>query len=232
MKKLNSKEIKKVLFGIVLTDGSAIGKNFSIYTKDEVFANHVCEILDNISGIYKIHKLKYLDKRFPNSTGWKVWTTNHVYFEKLNKIFYSTERKHLTSYIANRFDEIAFAYAWMCDGYLEHQKNRKENKIQNRGWLCLESFPKEELEILVERLKYYNIDSRTSPVEWGFGYRIQISGKNLQKFIDMIYPFILDCYKYKTILYYKSFDYVLDDLFNTEQIIRLYNNTDDIVRHS
>lgn len=234
MKKLNSKEIKKALFGIVATDGSTIGKRFSIYLKDEAFIDNIIFILENISGISKIHKLKVVDKRFsPPAIGWKVWTTNHMYFEKMNKIFYQ-DRKQITKYIASRLNEMSFAYMWMCDGYLEHQKNRKENKVQNRGWFCLEKYPKEELNFIIERLKYYEIESRLSPVEWGFGYRIQISGTDLQKFIDMIYPFVIESFKYKTELYYKSKQskYVLNNLFNTEHIIKEYNNVDDIVRHS
>lgn len=235
MKKLNSKEIKKALFGIVLTDGSCIGKRFSVYLKNEELVDNLYYILENISGISKIHKQEIIDTRFtPPTTGYKLWTTNHVYFEKLNKIFYQDGRKRIDNYIADRLDETALAYAWMADGYLEHQKNRKANKIQNRGWFCLESFPKEEQELIVNRLKYYNIESRTSPVEWGFGYRIQISGTNLQKFVDLIYPHVLDSFKYKTVLYYKSLDsrYVLTDLSNTEHIIKKYDDVDDIVRHS
>ena len=235
MKKLNSKEIKKALFGIVLTDGSIAGKRFSCYTKEKLFSSDIQNILENISGISKINVREITDTRFtPPATGWRIWTTGHPYFEKINKIFYFENRKHVTDYIAKRLDETAFAYAWMCDGYLEHQKNRKENKVENRGWFCLESYPKEELVFIVNRLLYYEIESRISPVEWGFGYRIQISGTNLQKFINMVYPHILDCYKYKTVMYYKSENskYVLNDLSNAKHIIKSYNNVDDIVRHS
>lgn len=235
MKKLNSKEIKKALIGTILTDGSCTGKRFSIYLKNEELIDKLDYVLNNISGISKIHKKEIVDTRFsPPSKGYKLWTTNHVYFEKLNKIFYENGRKRITPYIANRLDEIAFAYAWMCDGYLEHTKNRKENKIQNLGWFCLESFPKEELDLVIRRLKYYGICSSLSKENSGYGYRIKISGLDLQKFIDMIYPHVVDSFKYKTIMYYKSVSskYVLPDLFNTEHIIKEYNNVDDIVRHS
>lgn len=237
MEKLNSKYIKKALFGIVLTDGSIDVKRFSIHLKEKDFINDIHNILENISGISKIHELEILDKRFsPPARGWKLWTTNHVYFEKLNKIFYYNKEKRITKYIADRLDEVSFAYAWMCDGYLEHRKNRKENKISNLGWFCLESFSKEEQSLIVKRLSYYNIDSRIISVSCrGKKYnRIKLSGTNLQKFVDMIYPYILDCYKYKTEMYFKSLtsEYVLSNLSNTEHIIKQYNNVDDIVRHS
>lgn len=231
MKTLTSKEIKKALFGIVLTDGSCIDKRFSIYSKNKELIDNIEFILSNISNLNKTHVRKIEDKRFsPPSIGWKLWTTNHAYFEKTNKVFYS-DRKRVTKYIADRLDEISFAYVWMCDGFLEHPKNKKENKVQNIGWLCLESFPKEELVFIINRLGELGIESRLSPVAWGYGYRIKISGTALQKFIDMIYPFILSSFLYKTMLFYKSDNYISNDLLNTEHIIYKYNDVDDIVRH-
>ena len=130
MKTLTSKQIKKALYGVVLTDGSSIGKRFSIYSKNEELIEDINKILENISGINKIHIINVEDKRYnPPAKGWKLWTTNHPYFENMNKIFYK-DRKTVTKYIAKRLDEISFAYIWMCDGYLEHTKNRKENHIQ------------------------------------------------------------------------------------------------------
>lgn len=232
MKKLNSKEMKKILFGTLLTDGSVVGKRFSIYLRNEELIDNLYSVLETIPKI-KIHKKKVHDKRF-DCYGYKLWTTNSRYFDKLRGIFYPKNRKIVTKYIADRLDFQALAYAWMCDGFLEHQKNRKSNKVQNRGWFCLEGFTKEELEILVTRLSDLGIESRLSPVEWGYGYRIQISGTALQIFIDKIYPYVLESFKYKTILYYKDKNskYILNDLSNTEHIIREYDNVDDIVRHS
>jgi hypothetical protein len=241
MKRLNSKEIKKALFGLVLTDASIFIKRFSIYTKEKEFAENIEYILKNISGVEKINNKINIDKRWnPPIIGWRVWTTNHPYFEKIYKIFYSETRKHITPYIVSRLDEIAFAYAWMGDGYLEHHKNRKSNSIQNLGYFCLESFPPEELELIIKRLKYYSINSRLSKYSGkktsGYGYRIKITGLDLQKFIDTIYPYILDCFKYKTKLYYKNANieskYILNNLSNTEHIILNYDNVEDIVRHS
>ena len=235
MKKLNSKEIKKALLGLVLTDASIIGKRFSIFSKEKEFIDNIEYILLNITGV-ETRKAYVSDERFnPPATGARLWTKNNIYFEKLNKIFYKDGKKILTKYIADRFDEMAFAYAWMSDGYLEHRKNKKENKIQNLGWFCLESFSYEEQMLLVNRLLYFGINSRIVSVSSrGTKYnRIKISGLDLQKFIDMIYPYILDCFKYKTIMYYKDdAKYISCTLSNTEHIIKKYDNVDDIVRHS
>ena len=58
MKTLTSKQIKKALYGVVLTDGSSIGKRFSIYSKNEELIEDINKILENISGINKIHIIK------------------------------------------------------------------------------------------------------------------------------------------------------------------------------
>jgi hypothetical protein len=230
MKKLNSKEIKKIIFGVLLTDGSVLGKRFSIYCKEKEMVDKLFLVLSDFPNL-KITIRKVFNERF-GSEGYRLWTTNSPYFEKIRKIFYPKEKKTVTKYIADRMDFQAFAYAWMCDGYLEHQKNRKENKIQNRGWFCLEGFESSALLLLVNRLKELGVNSRLSSVDWGNGFRIQISGTDLQVFIDKIYPYILKSFIYKTELYYKSDKYVLPYLSNTEHIIKYYNDVEDIVRHS
>jgi len=124
------------------------------------------------------------------------------------------------------------AHIWMCDGFLNHHKNKNTNKNQNIGYLCLESFPKEELNILIAKLSRMGICSRLQKVRWGFGYRIKISGTALQKLMDGIIKYIIPCFKYKTFLYYKSKEYLDSNLQNAEQFIRTYNDIEDIVRHS
>jgi hypothetical protein len=235
MKRLNSKEIKKALLGIVLSDGTIRHRRFSAYFKYEEMAKHVNEILSNISGL-TVTTLKTVDTRFnPPAIGYKTWTTKHPYLEKIEKLFYpdgeEKGEKRITKYIADRLDVISFSYIWMCDGYLGHQKNRAKNKIQNQGWFCLEGYPPEDLELLIFSLKKLDIESRLSPVEWGHKFRILVSAHDLQKFISLIYPFVLDIYKYKTTLYYKTLDYTID-VPNAEHIFKMYENVEDIVRHS
>ena len=120
----------------------------------------------------------------------------------------------------------------MCDGYTEHAKNRKTNKVQNIGWFCLEAFPREELLLLQTRLKdVWGIETSLVRKPWGFGYRLRCGGENLQKLVSVIYPFVLGCFAYKTHLFYKGKGYILD-LPNAEQYTKVYSCVEDIVRHS
>jgi len=231
MKLLTAAEIKKIVIGIVISDGSIDVSNsrFDLYSKEEDYAKHVYSVLTQITGMKVTFKVKY-DKR--GYTGYRVFTTKHAYWKNLGDKLYCG-RKELNKYIVDRIDALSLAHIWMCDGYLEHSKNRKLGKVQNIGWLCLESFPKEELEILQEHLQCtFGISSSLIKKPWGFGYRIRIGGENLQKFISLIYNYILTCFKYKTTLFYRQNGYVNMTLPSAEQYICNYDSIEDIVRYS
>lgn len=228
---MEAKFVKKALYGIIASDGCVYGKGrFSLYSSREDFCNHVYGICKNLTHWKGITLVRY-DKRF-DTYGYSISGRQSRYFQKFQDIFYPNGRKQLTKYSVDRFDEVSYAYIWMCDGYLEHAKNRKINKVQNIGWFCLEAFPKEELELVQKSLlEKWGIESSLVKKPWGFGYRIRIGGKNLQRFISIIYPYITDCFKCKTILFYRKKEYFDMTLPNAEHIIQIYNDVEDIVRH-
>ena len=230
---MKAKQIKKILFGVLLSDGS-LDRNtqrFDLYSKQEEYAEYICTSLNNLT--HNTFSLKEtFDKRF-NVKGYRVWSKQSRYLRTTYNIFYPNKgRKRLSKYIVSRLDEEALAHVWMCDGYLEHSKNRKKDTAQNVGWFCLESFPKEELEILQKHLlDKYSIGSSLVKKPWGFGYRIRIGGENLQRFVSLVYPYILPCFQYKTILFYKRKETALK-LPSAEHFIKEYSGVDDIVRYS
>ena len=230
MKRLSTSEIKSILFGVLSSDGCVIGARFDLFTKSEQYALYVKSVLENIPNLSVKMYIKK-DKRSESYSGYRIYTSNHEYFAKLRKIFYS-DRKILSKYICDRLGILGLANIWMCDGYMEHRKNRKKNKVQNIGYFCLESFPKDELAHLIKTLSEYGIESSLEKVEWGFGYRIRI-GKDLQKLSSLIYPHMVKDFEYKTLLYYKNGTKNTDvSLPNAEQYLRYYLDTEDIVRHS
>lgn len=228
---MKAKNIKKVLFGIMATDGSVdkTSQRFGFYSKEKDYAEYVFNTMSGLTHT-KLAMKEVVHKKY-NSKGYRIWSTRSKYLTNLRKIFYPyNDRKCLTDYVVKRLDEEALAHVWMCDGYLERAKNRKEGRVQNIGWFCLEAFPKEELVLFQERLAYYGISSSLVKKPWGFGYRVRIGGENLQKFISIVFPYILDCFKYKTALFYKQKSTALE-LPSAEHFIFEYNEVDDIVRH-
>lgn len=229
MERLTAKQIKKIMYGVSLADGHIEERGrFQLYSKHLEYVEHIAKVLVQITGI-KVNVRTRNDKR--GYVGYTVETNTHPYLKTLREHVYGV-RKELNQYTVSRIDELSLAHMYMCDGYTEHSKNRKTNKTQNIGWFCLEAFPKEELELLKDRLySVWGVKSSLVKKPWGFGYRIRIGGENLQKFISLIQPHVLDCFKYKTILFYKGKEYVLD-LPNAEQYIRFYECVEDIVRYS
>lgn len=202
-----------------------------LYNKNEEYILYIKSVLENITNT-RCHIYKKYDKRF-NVFGYRLTTNSTPYFKKLRAIFYNEDGvKHITKYIADRIDFEALAHIWMCDGYMYHAINRQSNTIRNIGYFCLEGFPKEELDIFNKRLSELGIDARYDKVAWGRGYRLAISSYPLQRFIDNIIQYMLPCFMYKTILYYKSMWFVDSSLQSAEQYIRNYDSVEDIVRHS
>lgn len=233
MKLLTAKEIKKIVIGVVLSDGYVDVKNsrFDLYSKHREYVEYISSVLSQISGMHVSVKVKK-DKR--GYVGYRLITRSHPYLKNIGEKFYGDKgRKELNGYIVNRVDVEALAHIWMCDGYLEHSKNRKKDSVQNIGWFCLEAFPEEELGIFQKHLKdSFGISSSLVKKPWGFGYRIRVGGEDLQRLISTVYPYILDCFKHKTSLYYKTTKSANMDLPSAEQYIQTYECVEDIVRHS
>ena len=225
-------EIKKILYGVILSDGS-LDKNtmrFDFYSKHEEYARYIYDTLSQLTHADFRMKETY-DKRF-GVTGYRVWSLKSKYLEKVYHTFYPLRgRKALSPYIVSRLDAQSLAHVWMCDGFLSHAKNHHKQKVQNIGWFCLESFPKEELQLFCDHLlSKWGITSTILKVRWGFGYRIRVGGENLQKMISIMYPYILDCFTYKAVLFYKRKDTALE-LPSAEQYVCIYTTIEDIVRH-
>lgn len=229
---MEARRIKKILFGLLVSDAS-LDKNhqrFDLYTKHHEYAEYVQLTLNKLTHTTFSSK-EVFDKRF-GVKGYRVWSTKSKYLLKAyNMLYLNNGRKRLSKYVVDRLDEESLAHIWMCDGYLEHSKNRKLNKVQNIGWFCLEAYPKEELQLFQDKLKELGIETSLVKKPWGFGYRVRVGGEDLQKFVSLVFPYILDCFKYKTTLFYKRKETALL-LPSAEHYVHTYDVVDDIVRHS
>lgn len=224
-----SSEIRQAILGILLTDGHLDkNKKFAVSSKSEDFRNHCASLFASFPNSEKkvwIHS--YYDKRFDTTTHIMV-ASYPAYFENFKEVVYPQGKKELVKEVVDKIDARALAYMWMCDGYLKHSINRKEAKIQNVGWICLEAFDKKQLEYFCKAInKKYNLDFKLSPVIWGKGYRVKISGMGLQRFISLIYPYITETFKYKTKLFYKTLKYCDYTLPSAEHYLVWYQDLQD-----
>jgi hypothetical protein len=217
---MQASRLKQIMFGTLLSDAS-IDAASQRYDISQVQHEYIDYLYDALSGL--------THTSFSRSAG-RLSSRRSRYMTKMRKLFYPHGRKAVTEYVAKRLGPEAWAHVWMCDGYLEAAKNRRKNKVQNVGWLCLESFPPEELELLQQNLRKHGIETSLAPRPWGYGYRIRIGGENLQRFISMVYEYVLPCFAYKTILFYKKRKSALE-LPSAEHYIVEYDTVEDVVRH-
>lgn len=237
LKRLPTSRLQNILYGVLLSDGYIdTNYRFDLYNKNKEYTYYIYQVMQQVTGLKPSFNEKF-DKRYNKVMGYRTWSkSNHPYLRKLREKSYLEGEKYLNEDLFFRLTPEALAHIWMCDGYLEVNKNRKANKVQNIGYFCLESFYDFELQALCEYLKNtYTIEATLNKCAWGKGYRIRLGGLNLQKFCSLVYPFILECFKYKVELYYKEATlnnprYVDLDLPNAEHIFKIYENCEDIVR--
>jgi len=229
MKRLASSEIKAIIRGIALTDASVDARNsrLEFYSKYPEYSQYIAGVLQQ-AGLFV--RTKVTTHKKSGHVGYRVWTRKSAYLKNIFRELWDT-RKFLSRSMAKKLTPLALAHMWMSDGYLEHPKNRRTNKVQNVGWWCLEAFPKEELENFQARLLDFGIASSLVRKPWGYGYRVRVGGENLQKMISLMYPHILPVFQYKTILFYKKRESANLLLPSAEQYIVEYDDIEDIVRH-
>ncbi len=231
---LSSGYINKSLYGILLSDGwiDSNYPRFGFGNKNPNYCDMIYHILSSITHC-KVNTRTYKDKRFENTYTYRVDGNHKVIFQKLRKELYE-DRKVLTPKVCKKIDAVALAHIWMGDGLLQKTKNRKKDKIQFKGIFCLESFPFDELYLLQQHLLNLRIQTSFYKVRWGYGIRLMCGGKNLQRLISLIYPYVLTDYEYKLNLYYKTPDKYCDmTLANTDHFIKSYSTIseiEDIVR--
>lgn len=237
VERLTTSRIKNIIYGVLISDGY-IDPNFrfDLFNKHPEYTQYFYQVLKQVTGLNPSYNEAF-DKRYNRVMGYRTWTkSNHPYLRKLRGSCYIQGEKVLDESLFFRLTPEALAHVWMCDGYLEVKKNRRENKVQNVGWFCLESFYDYELQSMIDYLyDTYGIQATLAKCRWSKGFRIRLGGKNLQKFVSMIYPFILPIFLYKVELYYKAATlektrYVDLGLPNAEHIFRTYENCEDIVR--
>lgn len=230
MKTLKSKNIKKIIYGLLLSDGCLTTRNeksrFDFYSKYPEYAQYVYETLSQITGMTVRFREKY-HKRF-NVTGYRIFTSNHRYLTKLYPYFYRDNNRIISEEILQRIDEESLANIWMGDGMLHFMMKPKLNNIQINGYICLERFTKQELERFCEVIdRKFGIQFRLNKCIWGKGWRVKISSNSLRKFISMIYPFVIPRFHYKCNLYYKTPSF-LEGISNAEQFMTIYQNLSEI----
>lgn len=219
----NTKEIENALLGTIFADGS-LNKQVTpngrasceiTHTSKNLdylqFKKELFELLPECKCTIKPHNKKAKQKTYllyrlaTNRTDWLTSVRNDIYEIKDNK-----RVKHLPKDYIDRFNIISFLLLYLDDGCLRVKYKKNGEPSQFRMTLCLESFPKEELEYLIQWINktfdvefhmYHHYKYEEHPE---LGWRPWISTKGTMKIMEKLNQFydLIPSMQYKFPKYY------------------------------
>lgn len=123
-------------------------------------------------------------------------------FYDLYKWFYPDDKKRIPENIGNFLNNRAIAYWYMDDGGITKRIEKRDNRIDYKRFeitLHTNGFLKEDIELLAKAI-HASCDIRFTlkKVDYGKHYVLHTkSRKEVQNFIDLVRPFVVDSMLYK-----------------------------------
>ena len=207
--KNNSKEISfeqnQLILGTLLGDACiVVMKKRALKPGLEYVTGHCAEqkgYTDYIAKVMNVNVKSYIhgEKSYaPGKTFYTARYNNKYELEKIYNICYSGGKKVVSKDWASLLTEQAIAHWFMDDGcscFIKNKSNRISTITVRFATL---SFNEQECRILMDRLKYFSID--TSLIKSGDGGTkniICVKSASVDTFMNMVEPYIVDCLKYK-----------------------------------
>lgn len=205
-------EEEQFIFGKLLGDGSVYQGPTSVNAR--IGFAHIVKNKDYVDYCYRLikrwcHKppryVKYKrnPKVYKNPEGEKyvLETMSHPEFSRIRRLFYERGRKIVNRDILNNITPLGLAIWYQDDGSLE--KCSRSHK-PNGARLHTLQFPKESVEMIVQWLEEtYDIKANLNRSQKGKDgisqYSIRIGKKQLDKFFNLIKPYVVDSMKYKIV---------------------------------
>lgn len=185
---------REVLIGLLLGDGclERKSKNSRLQVKQSVNKKEYVVWLNNIFLDY----VKTPAKQRKDTDQWYFATRSLSQFEEWNKIFYKNRKKIIPKNICDLLaSPISLAVWFMDDGTLDYRE-----KSHYSFTYSTDSFSVTEVALLQKALfENFGIESSIqTPRSRGKKYtKLYIGKKGREKFIKIIFPYILKCFAYK-----------------------------------
>lgn len=207
------KELRSIIFGTLLGDSwlSSRGQfQCEQVTLDLInYKRNILELLTNrnLNISERIRENQIIEgRRVIGKRTFKV-AVNHPHYKKYYKVLYRNGRKTITNSLLRRLTPEAIAVWFMDDGYLDY-KNKNNTRYLR---ICTDSYTEYEHFLIISWIKKtYNIDSFIYYHQSKKGGvkkpRLSFNGKNAQKFVALIYKYVLPCFYYKIDLKYTRMD--------------------------
>lgn len=206
--KRTSSEMKGALIGTLLGDSWISNRNeFGCEQISENLIDYKKEILESIHPDIKVYK--YERQRQPtkfNKNPKKVFviqTNKHKYFEKLRNQLYINGSKQVSSKILNKLTIEGLALWYMDDGYCDYKKSNNTKNLR----FCTDSYDNFSIKQIQTYFSKLGLSTKIMMHKARRNYdskpRVSIGGsRNMQHFVNLIYPYILPEFYYKIDLHY------------------------------
>lgn len=214
---MKSSELKGYLTGLIFGDGfidSGITKrSFRIKTIHKDFANKIKNDLESCSPFNISIKFcpAYIKNGVNHKEYWEVCIKSHPYFAKKYHHFYDDfKKKQVSTEALGWLTPAGLANWYMSDGYICLVGKESGNIRGRRIEISTDRYTKDD----VERMKKMLEDKFklvVGIVKRGTKYRLRVQSSSYQRFIEIVYPYIVPSMLYKLYLGYPKQPRVLDD---------------------
>jgi hypothetical protein len=127
----------------------------------------------------------------------------HPLFSSFKQMYYNNKKRVINKSDMANIDAFALAIWYMDDGYLWHRKNKSSRVV-----LCTDSFTENDVLFLIDLLlKKWNLKC----YYYNYKNEIVVSVESSQSFIDIVKPYLLNCFEYKTKLVHIKQDELLEN---------------------
>lgn len=206
------KELRSIIFGTLLGDSwlSARGQ-FQCEQVSLDLINYKRKVLEQLTGrklniSARQRQNVVIEGRKVNSKRTFKIAINHPHYKKYYKVLYKEGKKKITASLLRRLTPPAIAMWIMDDGYLDYRKSNSTRYLM----LCTDSFSWNEHQLIITYFKSLGIDSFIKTHQRNkmatVNNRIAFNGKNAQKLVGLIFPYMLPSFYYKIDLNYSRMD--------------------------
>lgn len=200
MKIKDKKELVKLISFITMGDGSVYKNNhcknslfsISMVEKHEDFLLWVKDVVENITSA----KITLEKRETPRQNVYKVYSLTHPFFNDIRERVYVGNYKSIDNHALKLLDFQALAILYMCDGCLgKHTRENGSFSYTTTLNLCRLSYGDQ---LLLKRALKDKLDLEWNIVKTNTKYySLRLRGKDFDKFMQGINPFVFDSFKYK-----------------------------------
>jgi hypothetical protein len=198
---------KEILYGSMMGDGYRMSSSSAAFKHCETQKDYLLwkyKEFKSIASKNSLKKVEKIDKRSETTIStWKFYTHANSDVEKCISLFYTQDDKQITEEILNCLSPLSIAVWLMDDGQTDWSYRNKVRYNHNNLPIfkfCTDSYSKESCENIKKWFKErydISVELKERVLSNRIGYRIKVSIVSVNKFIQLVEPYILPMFNYK-----------------------------------